>query len=128
MKNLRILFGALVALMLSTGLVSCSDDDDNGGASGGTDPQESVKFDLYVCAVKHGGMSQNKNGTFVRSVDALTADQPMVEFTGKGLEITQSYTMESITKGKYYYQVPQSPADRFSKFQILTDANVDEYV
>ena len=128
MKNLRILFGALVALMMSTGLVSCSDDDDNGGGSGGNDPQESVKFDLYVCAVKHGGMSQNKNGTFVRSVDALTADQPMVEFTGKGLEITQSYTMESITKGKYYYQVPQSPADRFSKFQILTDANGDEYV
>lgn len=127
MKNLKILFGAFVALILSAGFASCSDDDDNGGG-GASDPESKYKFDLYVCAVKHGGMSQNKNGTFVRSVDALTADQPMVEFTSKGLEITQSYTMESITKGKYYYQVPQSPADRFSKFQILTDANGDEYV
>ena len=101
MKNLKILFGALVALILSAGFASCSDDDDNGGG-GASDPESKYKFDLYVCAVKHGGMSQNKNGTFVRSVDALTADQPMVEFTGKGLEITQSYTKESITKGKNY--------------------------
>ena len=128
MKSLRILFSALVALMLSTGLVSCSDDDDNGGGSGGTDPQESVKFDLYVSVSKHGGMSQNKNGTIVRSVDALTADQPMVEFKNKGYDIAAEYTMESITEGKYYYQVPQSSAGGFSKFQILTDANGDEYV
>ena len=62
----------------------------------------------------------------MRSVSALTSDQPMVDFTGKGLDITQDYTMESIVKGKYYYQVPQSPADRFVKFQIVKDADGDE--
>ena len=59
-------------------------------------------FDLFVCAVKHGGMSKNKNGTYVRSVPDLTADQPQVVFTGKGIDITEDYTLESITRGKYY--------------------------
>ena len=67
----------------------------------------------------------NKNGTFVRKVNALTADQPMVEFKGKGLEITNKYTMESITKGKYHYQIPES-GDRFVKFEIKVDATGNE--
>ena len=51
----------------------------------------------------------------------------MVEFNGKGLEITNKYTMESITKGKYHYQVPESK-DRFVKFSITVDANGNEGV
>ena len=65
MKNLKILFGAFVALILSAGFASCSDDDDNGGG-GASDPESKYKFDLYVCAVKHGGMSSR--GTTARSV------------------------------------------------------------
>ncbi len=85
-------------------------------------------FDLYVCAVKHGGMSQNKNGTYMRSVPALTADQPRVEFTGKGVDITQNYTLESITRGKYYYQVPQKATGGFVKFHIERNAAGDESI
>ena len=90
---------------------------------------KNYQFELYVCPVKHGGMSMNKNGIFVRKVNALTADQPTVEFDkfyGKGLEITNKYTMESITKGKYHYQVPES-GDRFVKFEIKVDASGSEF-
>lgn len=87
-----------------------------------------ISFDLYVCAVKHGGMGQNKNGTFVRSVTSLDADQPMVEFTGRGIDITQQFTMESITRGKYYYQVPQEGSDRFVKFHIERNEAGEEYI
>ncbi len=85
-------------------------------------------FDLFVCAVKHGGMSKNKNGTYVRSVSALTADQPRVEFTGKGIDITEDYTLESITRGKYYYQVPQRATGGFVKFHIERNAAGEESI
>ena len=90
---------------------------------------KNYQFELYVCPVKHGGMAMNKNGIFVRKVNALTADQPTVEFDefyGKGIEITNKYTMESITKGKYHYQVPES-GDRFVKFEIKIDASGSEF-
>ncbi len=90
---------------------------------------KNYQYELYVCPVKHGGMSMNKNGIFVRKVNALTADQPTVKFDrfyGKGLEITNKYTMESITKGKYHYQIPES-GDRFVKFEIKVDASGSEF-
>ena len=85
-------------------------------------------FDLFVCAVKHGGMSQNKNGTYVRSVPDLTADQPTVVFSGKGIDITQDYTLESITRCKYYYQVPQRATGGFVKFHIERNAAGEESI
>ena len=140
MKALKLMVSAFMASCMAVAFTACSDDDPV--VTPPVTPEEpeqpvtpeepeptptaTYHFDLFVCAVKHGGMSQNKNGTFVRSVSALTSDQPMVDFTGKGLDITQDYTMESIVKGKYYYQVPQSPADRFVKFQIVKDADGDE--
>ena len=90
---------------------------------------KNYQFELYVCPVKHGGMAMNRSGIFVRKVNALTADQPTVEFDkfyGKGLEITNKYTMESITKGKYHYQVPES-GDRFLKFEIKIDSSGSEF-
>ena len=113
---------AMVSIMMTA--VGCDPEPD-------PDPEPEIKecnFDLYVCAVKHGGMSQNKNGTFVRSVPALTADQPRVEFTGKGVDITQNYTLESITNGKYYYQVPQKATGGFVKFHIERDATGNEKI
>ena len=131
MKALKLMMSAFMASCMAVAFTACSDDDPVvtppvTPVEPEPTPTATYHFDRFVCAVKHGGMSQNKNGTFVRSVSALTADQPMVEFTGKGLDITQDYTMESIVKGKYYYQVPQSPADRFVKFQIVKDADGDE--
>ena len=90
--------------------------------------EEATVFDLYVCAVKHGGMGQNKNGTYVRQVASLEAGQPDVEFTGRGIDITQKYTMESITRGKYYYQVPQEATGGFVKFHIVRNEAGDESI
>ncbi|MBR5056462.1 MAG: hypothetical protein IKX03_04630 [Bacteroidales bacterium] len=123
MKQFKLLFAvlAIVALMPVT---ACDPTDD-------PDKKEEYKecnFDLFVCAVKHGGMSKNKNGTYVRSVPALTADQPRVEFTGKGIDITENYTLESITRGKYYYQVPQEATGGFVKFHIERDAAGEETI
>ena len=83
-------------------------------------------FDLYVCAVQHGGMGQNKNGTFLRRVSSLVDGEPTVEFTGRGLDITTRFTMESITRGRYYYQVPQEATGGFVKFHIVLDASGNE--
>ncbi|MBQ7458773.1 MAG: hypothetical protein IJS70_06355 [Bacteroidales bacterium] len=90
--------------------------------------EDNEVFDLYVCAVKHGGMGQNKNGTFVRRVSDLSADAEPVSFEGKGIDITQSYTMESITRGKYYYQVPQEATGGFVKFHIVRNVAGEESI
>ena len=123
-KMLLILTVAMVSMM--TMAVSCEEPEPE------PQPEPEVlkdyNFDLFVCAVKHGGMSQNKNGTYVRSVPALTADQPRVEFTGKGVDITQNYTLESITRGKYYYQVPQKATGGFVKFHIERNAAGEETI
>lgn len=89
---------------------------------------DSGPFDLYVCAVKHGGMGQNKNGTFVIRVGDLSDAHPMVDFTGRGIDITQNYTMESITRGGYYYQVPQEATGGFVKFHIERDVADQQFI
>ena len=123
-KLLLILTVATVSMMAMA--VSCEEPEPE------PEPEPEVlkdyNFDLFVCAVKHGGMSQNKNGTYVRSVASLEADQPRVEFTGKGVDITQNYTLESITRGKYYYQVPQKATGGFVKFHIERNAAGDETI
>lgn len=57
--------------------------------------------------------------TIVKSVESLTADQPMIDIQGSGVELNP-YTIELISKGKYYYQVP-SKQTRFTKFQIVNN-------
>ena len=72
-------------------------------------------FDLFLTVGKHGGMS-SKNTTVVNNVDKLTADMGTITIKGEGTELGD-YSMESISKGKYYYQIPSS-SDRFVKYQI----------
>lgn len=126
MKQFRFLLTATAVAILSfLSMTSCDPTKKD------PDPQPEYKecnFDLYVCAVKHGGMSQNKNGTYVRSIDSLEAGQARVEFTGKGVDITQDYTLESVTRGKYYYQVPQKATGGFVKFHIERNAAGDETI
>ena len=71
MKKFKFFLMAVAAVIAATVTIACDPTDD---------PEKPVikdtySFDLFVCAVKHGGMSQNKNGTYVRSVSALTADR-----------------------------------------------------
>jgi hypothetical protein len=124
MKKMFLILNAVMVSMLFMA-VSCEKPEPE------PEPEPVVKdynFDLFMCAGNHGGMKQNKNGTYVRSVPALTADQPRVEFTGKGIDITQDYTLESITHGKYYYQVPQKSTGGFVKFHITRNAAGEETI
>ena len=86
MKKFKFLSMAFMALMMAASFTACSNDDDPTPVEP-EPPVEDIadyRFELYVCPVKHGGMSMNKNGTFVRSITSLNADQPMVQFTSKG--------------------------------------------
>lgn len=72
-------------------------------------------FDLFLTVGKHGGMS-SKNTTIVHSINKLTADAGTITVKREGAEL-EEYSMETISKGKYYYQIP-STNDRFVKYQI----------
>lgn len=125
-KHLLVLTIAMVSMLMMA--VSCEEPKPEPEPEPEPEVVKDYNFDLFVCAVKHGGMSQNKNGTYVRSVTSLEADQPRVEFTGKGVDITQDYTLESITRGKYYYQVPQKATGGFVKFHIERNAAGEETI
>ena len=75
-------------------------------------------FDLTVTVGKQGGMGRDVT-TIMQSRNTL-ASGPMVDYRNVGDEINATYTMESIFKGKYYYQVPVS-ADRFVKLQFVNN-------
>lgn len=89
-----------------------------GGGSEEPEPAGKVHFDIFMSVGEHGGMGGGEN-TIVKSVESLTADQPMIDIQGSGVELNP-YTIELISKGKYYYQIP-SRQTRFTKFQILNN-------
>ena len=72
-------------------------------------------FDLTVTVGKQGGMGRDVT-TIVQSRDRLDTGAT-VDFKNVGAEINTDYTMETIIRGKYYYQVPNSE-DRFVKLQF----------
>lgn len=114
MKAFKFRWLAFLVALISLGFTACSDDDDSKDLpENGTESQ--YHFDLFLTVGKHGGMS-SKNTTVVNSVDKLTADKGIITIKGEGTELGD-YSMESISKGKYYYQIPSSN-DRFVKYQI----------
>ncbi len=124
MKKLSVFCSVMAAMMLAASFTSCSKDDDEEEKKPIVDPvnpkpepvQEiAYHYDLTVTVGNHGGMSKDKSHITL-SVDSLNNANTTISFEGQGAEITE-YTMESITKGKYMYQVPNS-ADRFSKLQF----------
>ncbi len=118
MKKLKFFHSAMVALALTAAFASCSNDDNEDQAPV---PEEQipvapvVHYDLTVTVDKHGGMGRDVT-TIMQSRERLDAGD-VVNFKNIGAEINASYTMEAITRGKYYYQVPNSE-DRFEKLQF----------
>lgn len=115
MKKFRFLYLPLLALMTAFSFASCSDDNKNDLPD---DPTliEDYHFDLWVALDRHGGMARDVQ-TLVRSLGSLDADQPEINFEGKGTEVNAILSLETIYKGAYYYQVPVS-GDRFAKYRI----------
>jgi len=75
-------------------------------------------FDLTVTVGQQGGMGRDVT-TIMQTRSKLDAGAT-VDFKNAGAEINADYTMETITRGKYYYQVPVS-ADRFVKLQFVNN-------
>ncbi|MBQ8646374.1 MAG: hypothetical protein IJ476_08445, partial [Bacteroidales bacterium] len=115
-KNFKFIMLALVALMTVT-FTACEKDPKPEPEPEPEPELAKYWYDVVVSIGEHGGMNQGE-GTIVRRVSSLDLGQPMVDFNNKGVVLTGTYTMESIVKGKYYYQVPES-ADRFVKFEIV---------
>ncbi len=120
MKKLKFILTGFAALMLALGQASCSSDDpkpadkpqpeqpSNPDTPDNPDePEEkpNYHFDLWVALDRHGGMGRDVQ-TLVRSLESLDADQPTINFEGTGTEVNAVLTLETILKGKYYYQVP----------------------
>ncbi|MEL5892591.1 hypothetical protein AAE250_03685 [Bacteroides sp. GD17] len=135
MKKLHLLFSFLMVMAMTVSFSACSDDDDPAKKEEPTpdpdpDPtpeKSNYHFDIFMSIDKHGGMNQG-NGTIVKSVDALTADQTMIDIKNDGVEFNNKegnnvYSIENIVKGKYYYQVPNS-GERFTKLQIIGNSVV----
>ncbi len=84
-------------------------------------------FDLFLTVDKHGGMS-SKNITIANSTASLKADRGTITVVREGAELGY-YTMESISKGKYYYQVYSTKGsgagDRFVKYQIKNNKVIE---
>lgn len=105
-----------MAVWMASSFTACSNDSNdgnNGDSNGNTDLN--YHFDLFMSVGKHGGMSQG-DGTIVRSVSDLSAAADKISIEGIGSEFESdgnTYTMEAIVKGKYYYEIPYQPADRF---------------
>ena len=72
-------------------------------------------FDVTVTVGQQGGMSRNVT-TIMQTREQLS-EGTVIDFKNTGAEINADYTMETIVKGKYYYQVPFS-GDRFVKLQF----------
>lgn len=111
MRKFKFTLIAFMAAMMALSFTACSDDDPEPNPN--PDPEvneDNYHFDLFVTVDKHGGMS-SKNTTIVHSVNSLAAEQGVITVKREGSELGD-YSMETISKGKYYYQIPATTAIR----------------
>lgn len=105
MRKFKFTLIAFMAAMMALSFTACSDDDPEPNPN--PDPEvneDNYHFDLFVTVDKHGGMS-SKNTTIVHSVNSLATEQGVITVKREGSELGD-YSMETISKGKYYYQIP----------------------
>jgi len=113
----KYLLSFAVLLMGMSLLTACSDDDKDDVVKYDTviEPEVAYHYDLTVTTEKHGGMGRDKTH-LTQSVASLSDTTQTIDFKNAGAEIAD-YTMESVYRGKYMYQVPVS-SDRFVKLQF----------
>lgn len=116
MKKFQLLFWALLTTLFTLSFSACSDDDDPTPEPEPTPEAQTYHFDIWIALDKHGGMGRDVQ-TLVKSIDSLKAGSQMISFEGDGTEVHSVMSLETIVKGKYYYQVPVS-GDRFSKYTL----------
>lgn len=117
MKKMNFFHSAMAVLMMAAAFTACSNSDDEAGNNNPQpDPTALYHYDLTVTVGKQGGMGRDVP-TIMQTRNVLNEGE-VVDFRNAGQEIHETYTMEAIVKGKYYYQVPVS-ADRFVKLQFV---------
>uniref|UniRef100_UPI00359F5DE0 hypothetical protein n=1 Tax=Prevotella heparinolytica TaxID=28113 RepID=UPI00359F5DE0 len=119
MKKIRFSLLAFMAAVTVFSFTACSDDKPEPTPDVPTIDEGKYHFDLFVTVDNHGGMS-SRNKTIVNSTASLAADKGVITIKREGAELND-FSMESISKGKYYYQIP-STADRFVKYQIKNNS------
>lgn len=118
MRKFKFTLIAFMAAMMALSFTACSDDDPEPDPNPNPEPEvneDNYHFDLFLTVDKHGGMS-SKNTTIINSANSLNADLGVITVKREGSELGD-YSIESISKGKYYYQIPATN-DRFTKYQI----------
>lgn len=117
MKKIKFTLLAFMAAMTAFSFTACSDDNSEPTPDVPAVDEGKYHFDLFVTVDKHGGMS-SKNTTIVNSTASLTADKGVITIKREGAELND-FSMESISKGKYYYQVSDKG---FVKYQIKNNS------
>lgn len=123
MRKFKHFLSTGMAILMAASFTACSDDSNGDKGENSGNNNLDYHFDLFMSVGKHGGMSQG-DGTIVRSVSDLSATADKISIEGIGSEFESdgnTYTMEAIVKGKYYYEVPYQPADRFVKLEVNYD-------
>ena len=121
MKKFQLLFYAFIMAMVTLSFNACSNDDDPKPTPEPTPEPKNYHFDIWIALDKHGGMGRDVQ-TLVKSIDSHTVGSTPIDFKGDGTEVHSVMSLETIVKGKYYYQVPVS-GDRISKY-ILSDNTI----
>lgn len=112
MKKVSFYLTACIVLALNMIFVSCDDEDTNIDPN----PLETAHFDIWVSIGGSGGMGSD-NTLLVQNTKELDDADTVIDFKGSGVDVTAKLFQESITKGQYYYQIPQEK-DRFGKYRI----------
>ncbi len=110
MKKHSIYLWAMIFAIISLPFSACNETDD-----AEIDPLETAHFDIWVSIGGTSGMGST-NTQLVQGVKSLD-EQTIIDFQGKGADVTAKLNQETIIKGQYYYQVPKEK-DRFGKYQI----------
>ena len=80
MKKFKFVLMAFMACVMAVSFTACEKNKPTPEPDVPVEDIADYRFELYVCPVKHGGMSMNKNGTFVRSVTSLNAQMYVIHY------------------------------------------------
>lgn len=132
MKTMKFYAWALFFAFTSIAFTACSDDDpaptpeipdvpENPEAPEepvDPVPETSTHFDIWVTL--GGSTSMGTNDTYLVKSNIKDLSEGVLDFRNNGVDVTAFLYRETIIKGKYYYQIPQS-GDRFGKYQLVDD-------
>ena len=117
MKTMKLSVWALLFVFSNTVFTACSSRD-RPEPEVPVDSESNTHFDLWVTIGETGGMGSTASILVKSNLTDLSAGE--LSFRNNGIDVTASLYQETITKGGYYYQMPQR-GDRFGKYRLMDD-------